>query len=66
MFCFLHPDKLIADKYPNKYNHYSLSSIIIIKKGVKRVIRREQLGIAMKHIYLQDKELNLNSQWIHM
>jgi len=52
---YLHPDKLIADRYPNKGKRDALSGIIITKREARRVTRRKQLYIFMEHEDFKDK-----------
>ena len=46
---YLLPTKLVAKRYPNKDKCYSISGIIITRREVRRVTRREQLCILMKY-----------------
>ena len=49
LLCYLHPSKLIYDRYPNKENRDTLVGIMITQIDIIRVDRREQLCIFMKH-----------------
>ena len=60
---YLQPDNLIAHRYPNKDKHDALSRIIIMRRDFKRVTRREQLYIFMKHEDLKDKALHCVQMW---
>ena len=55
---YLHPTKLIYDRYPNKDKHDALGGIIIIRRDIIRFTRREQLCIFKKQKYFRDHELH--------
>ena len=46
LVCYLHPAKLVSDRYTNKYKRDFLSGVIITKVEVIRVTRREKLYIS--------------------
>ena len=49
LLCYLHPVKLVFDRYPNKDKRDALGGILITPRDVIRVTSREQLYIFMKH-----------------
>ena len=64
LLCYLHPSKLISDRYPNKDNIDALSGPIVTPRDVIRVTRREQLCIFMKHEEFGDHELYSVQKWV--
>ena len=63
---YLHPYKLIYDRYPNKDNRDALGGIIITRRDVISVTRREQLCIFMKHRQFEDHELHCVQKWVRV
>ena len=55
---YFHPDKLISDRYYNKENCDAISGIIITRREVMRVTRREQICIFINHKYLEYHEFH--------
>ena len=66
LLCYLHPSKLIPDRYPNKDKHDALDGIIITRRDVIRVIRREQLCILMKYEDFGDHKLHCIQKWVRV
>ena len=48
LLSYIHPAKLISERYINKEEHDALSGIIITQGEVKRVTIKDQLYIFMK------------------
>ena len=63
---YLHPSKLIYDRYPNKENIDALGGIIITRRDVTRVIRRGNLYIFMKHEDFGDHKLHCVQKWVRV
>ena len=63
---YLHPSKLIYDRYTNKEKLDALGGIIINLRYVIRVTRREQLCIVMKHENFGDHELHCIQKWVRV
>ena len=63
---YLHPYKLISDRYPNKGKRDALDGLIITRREVIRVTRREHLYILMIHKDFRDHELNCVHRWVRI
>ena len=48
----------------SQHRRDALSGLTITKREVRRVTRREQLYIFMKHIDFKDKELHCAQRWV--
>ena len=55
---------MICDRYPKNYKHDALSGIIITRRSVIRVTRREQHCIFRKHDDFRDHELHYIQNWV--
>ena len=63
---YLHPAKLIYNRYTNKDKLDALGGIIINLRYVIRVTRREQLCIVLKHENFGDHELHCIQKWVRV
>ena len=61
---FLHPSKLIDDKYPNTTGDYKVEGLIEVRREVKTVNRREQMCIVFHHKDFQNVELHAVERWV--
>ena len=61
---FLHPAKLIYDRYPNKYKRGALGGISITWREVIRFTIRDHLCIFVKHKDLVYHELHCVQRWV--
>ena len=63
-FHYLHPSKLIVDRYSNKDKHDALGGIVVTQIEVLIVTRREQLCIFMKHEDFGYHEFEYVQRWV--
>ena len=61
---FIHPAKLVYDRYPKKYKCDAPGGLIITQRDILRVARREQLCIFMKYKYFGDHALRYIQKWV--
>ena len=61
---FIHPSKLIFDRYTNKEKFDTLGWLVITRRDAIRVTRREQLCIFMKHEDFVHHELHSAQKWV--
>ena len=66
LLCYLHPFNFISGRYDKKEKRDALGGIIITRRDVIRVIRREQLYILMKHEDFGDYELHYIHKWVRV
>ena len=46
---FLHPGKLISDKYPNRPANHELKGLIVVEEGTKMIRKKDTDVILMRH-----------------
>ena len=61
---FIHPSKLIRDKYPNRTEQQKLGELTVIRQEVKTVNRKPQMCIIMRHDIWPNKELYCVKRWV--
>ena len=66
LLCYLQPAKLISYIYPNKDKFDALSGLVITRRDVIRVTRKEQLYIFMKHEDFRDHDLHCIQKWVRV
>ena len=64
LISYPHLSKFIAESYTNKDNHDDLSGLVITRREVTRVVRRDQLCICMQHEDFKDYELYFVQRWV--
>ena len=61
---FIHPSKLIRDKFPNRIDQDKLGEMIAIRQEVKRVNHKDQMCIIMRHDFWPNQELHCVKRWV--
>ena len=61
---FIHPSKLIRDKYPNRTEQQKLGELTAIRQEVKTVNRKPQMCIIMRHDIWPNKEVYCVKRWV--
>ena len=61
---FIHPSKLIRDKYPNATHQDKLGEMIVIRQESRKVNHKDQMCIIMRHDHWPNKELHCVKRWV--
>lgn len=61
---FLHPSKLVAEKYPNMRGDQKVCGLVEIRREVKTVWKREQMCIIFRHDDFPNVELHAVQRWV--
>ena len=61
---FLHPSKTVSEKYPNMRPDERLEGCLELRKEVKKVMRREQMCIILRHDDFPNIELHAVERWV--
>ena len=61
---YIHPSKLIRDKYPNPINGQRLENCLLIRRETKEVNRKQQVCVIFRHDEFPDKELHAVERWV--
>ena len=61
---YLHPAKTVKDKYPNTTAHSRVTNLLVIRREVKKVRRKDQLCIVFRHPDFDNNiELHTVERW---
>jgi len=60
---YMHPAKLIDEKYPNRTAHHKVENLVAIREDTKKVSQREQCVFVFRHDDFPDKELHCVRRW---
>ena len=60
---YIRPVKDVSGRYPNKYKRDAISGMAITHRGVKKVSRRDQMCIIMRHEDFRDREVYCVEIW---
>ena len=60
---YMHPAKVIDDKYPNRTAHHVMEGLVALRVETKKVNRKEQQVFVFRHDDFQDNELHCVKQW---
>ena len=63
LLCYIHPPKLTFGSYPKKDRCDDIIGIIVIRREVIRVTRRENICYFMQHEEFKDHELHCVQRW---
>ena len=63
MMKYLHPSQNIRDKYPNHTSSEKLGELIVIRQEVKKVNRKDQMCIVMRHDSWPNQEMYCVKKW---
>ena len=63
MMKYLHPSAKIRDKYPNHTSSEKLGELIVIRQEVKKVNRKDQMCLVMRHDTWPNEELHCVKRW---
>ena len=66
LLLYLHLSKMVYESYSTKDNSGSISGIIITRRGIIRVSRRENIFIFIKHDDLKESELQCVKSWVRV
>jgi len=61
---FLHPSKLVDEKYPNMRGDHKVNGLLEIRRESKTVRRKEQMCIIFRHDDFPNKELHAVERWV--
>ena len=63
MLKYLHPAKLIDEKYPNRTAKSKLDDLLVIRQEIKKVNKKEQRCIVFRHGLFDGVELYCVQRW---
>lgn len=61
---YLHPAKLIADRWPNRSDKDRLEDLLAIRQEIKKIKGRDQVSIVFRHDELDGSEVYSVKRWV--
>ena len=61
---FLHPGKLIGDKYKNMASNHELNGLIVVEEGRRMIRRKETDVIVMRHDDFENDFIYCIKKWL--
>ena len=61
---FLHPGKLISDKYPNRPANHELKGLIVVEEGTKMIRKKDTDVILMRHEDFENQFIYCIKKWL--
>ena len=61
---FLHPRKVVSNKYPNELAHERLEGLLVLRRESKKVNNKEKVCIVLRHNDFENEELHCAQRYV--